>query len=135
SLASLLVQIDLPAGDSLKEKPANARLVTLVDDSSPLEAQLIGPAPAVDPQMQGRGFLFLVSTNSAGLAPGAAVTGFLTLPGEPQTGVLVPREAIIRFQGATWVYRQTGDETFDRVAVTLDIPLANGWFVREGLKP
>jgi len=135
SLASVLVQIDLPAGESVKAMPTGARVLPLAHDSSPLEAQLVGPAPTVDPQLQGRGFLFLVSTNSAALAPGAAVTGLLALPGEAQSGVLVPREAIIRFQGTTWLYRQTGDETFERMEVMLDVPLENGWFVRETLKP
>jgi hypothetical protein len=49
--------------------------------------------------------------------------------------VAVPRSAVLRFNGATWVYRQTSDETFERLEVALDRPLENGWFVREGLKP
>jgi len=67
--------------------------------------------------------------------PRSAVTGFLGLPGEAQSGVRVPREAVVRFNGTTWVYVQTGDDTFQRTEVALDRPLANGWFVRAGLKP
>ena len=85
--------------------------------------------------MQGRGYLFLVTPNPSRLAPGAAVTGFLSLPGEAQSGVAVPRDAVVRFNGATWVYVQTGEDTFQRTEVALDRPLENGWFVREGLKP
>jgi multidrug efflux pump subunit AcrA (membrane-fusion protein) len=88
------------------------------------------PRPA-----QGRGFFFLVDPNTSKLAQGAAVSGLLTLPGEAQSGVAVPREAVIRYNGATWVYRQTSNETFERLRTTLDRPLENGWFVREGLKP
>ena len=96
---------------------------------------MLGPAPSVDPQLQGKGFLFLLKTNSIQLAPGAAVSGFLELPGDKQTGVELPRNAILRFNGATWVYVQTSDEAFERREVKLDSPLSEGWFVREGLKP
>ena len=132
---SALVRIDLPAGESLKSEPAGARLVTLGENTSPIEAKFIGAAPAVDPQTQARGFLFLVEANASRLAPGAAVTGFLKLAGDAQTGVLVPRNAVVRFNGAAWSYLQTGEETFSRVEIALGSPLTDGWFVREGLKP
>jgi hypothetical protein len=135
SLASVLVEVDLPAGEAVGETPTGARLVTLADDRKPIEAQLLGPATVVDPQMQGRGYLFLVSPNPSHLVPGAAVTGFLSLPGEAQSGVALPREAVVRFNGTTWVYVQTGDDTFQRMEAKLDRPLDKGWFVREGLKP
>jgi hypothetical protein len=135
SLASVLVELDLPAGEAASTMPTGARLMTLADDSKPIEARLIGPATTVDPQMQGRGFLFLVAPNPSRLAPGAAVSGFLGLPGEEQSGIAVPRDAVIRFNGATWIYLQTGEDTFQRTEVALDRPLDNGWFVREGLKP
>jgi hypothetical protein len=135
SLASALVEIDLPAGESLKAVPTGARLVTLADQTKPTEARFVGPAPVVDPQMQGRGLLFLVDPNSAHLAPGTAVTAFLSLPGEAQSGIALPRHAVVRFNGTTWVYVQTAGETFERVEVTLDQPLDNAWFVPAGLKP
>jgi multidrug efflux pump subunit AcrA (membrane-fusion protein) len=114
--------------------PTGGRLLTLSDHAETVEAQFLGPAPAVDPQMQGLGFLFLVAPNSTHLLPGAAVTGFLSLPGDQQSGVLVPRDAFVRFNGGTWTYRQSGDQTFERVEVPLEHPLADGWFVSEGFK-
>jgi hypothetical protein len=134
SLASALVQLDLPAGQRVSGVPTGARLLTLADESKPVFAEFLGPAPAVDPQMQGRGFLFLLATNSLQLTPGAAISGFMQLPGEAQTGVDLPRSAIVRFNGATWVYLQTSEEAFERRAVKLDSPLSEGWFVREELK-
>jgi hypothetical protein len=135
SLTTALIELDLPAGDSIEATPTGARLLTLSNPGKTIEAQFIGPAPMVDAQMQGRGFFFLVDPNTSKLAQGAAVSGLLTLPGEAQSGVAVPREAVIRYNGATWVYRQTSNETFERLRTTLDRPLENGWFVREGLKP
>jgi hypothetical protein len=135
SLSSALVEIDLPAGQPMNGAPTGARLIALADESAAAEGQFLGPAPAVDPQLQGRGFLFLVATNALRLAPGAALTGYLSLPGETQAGVAVPREAIVRFNGTTWVYRQDAEQTFERVETALESPLANGWFARGALKP
>jgi hypothetical protein len=135
SLDSAVVQLEVPAGESASAMPTGARLFSLSDQNNSVPAQLIGPAPSVDPQMQGRGFLLLVSPNTLRLAPGAAVTGFLSLPGEPRTGVLVQREAVVWFNGVTWVYLQVSDENFQREQVTLDSPLDNGWLVVSGLKP
>ena len=132
--SNALVEIDLPAGEAVPAMPTGGRLLTLSDHSQTVEAQFLGSAPAVDPQMQGRGFLFLVAPNAVHLRPGAAVTGFLSLPGEEQSGVLVPRDAVIRFNGGTWTYRQTGEDTFERIEVSLAHPLADGWFVSEGFK-
>lgn len=135
ALQSALVQIDLPAGEDSKGIPTAARLLTPAADTPPIEAQFLSIAPMVDPQMQGRGFLFLVLTNQAHLAPGTALTGLLAFPGEPQPGLAVPRAAIVRFNGATWVYVQTGEGAFERRELTLESPLENGWFVRQGLSP
>jgi hypothetical protein len=135
SLASAIVELQVPAGESASAAPTAARLFSLADPTNAVSAQLLGPAPSVDPQMQGRGFLLLVSPNPMRLTPGAAVTGFLSLPGEPRTGVQLPREAVVWFNGVTWVYLQISEENFQREQVTLDSPLDNGWFVSRGLKP
>ena len=129
-----LVRIDLPAGDVLKAQPAGARLFALADESSLVAAEYVGPAPAVDTQMQGQGFLFLAKSGQSRFAPGAAVTGFLQLPGATQLGVVLPRNALVRFNGATWVYLQTANDTFQRTEAILERSLDAGWFVREGLK-
>jgi hypothetical protein len=135
SLSAALVQLNLAAGDALASAPTNARLLTLADEAKPIEAQVLGPAPATDPQMQNRGSVLLVKPNTAGLAPGQAVSGFLSLPGEPQTGAAVPRNAIVQFNGVNWVYLQTGEESFKRVELPSGAPLENGLFVRQSLAP
>lgn len=130
-----LVEIDLPAGEAVKAEPAGARLFSLADESRSIPAQFVGPAPVIDPQTQGRGYLFLVETNAGRLAPGASLTAMLSLPGEAQSGVLVPASAVVRFGGAAWVYLQTTPGTFQRAEVSLERPMPEGWFVRQGVKP
>ena len=135
SLESALVQLNLASDQTLNQPPTGARIVMLSNETKPLEAQPLGPAPMVDPQVQGQGFLFLVSPNPMGLTPGAAVGGFIDVAGEKQSGVAVPASAVVRHNGASWVYLQMGEETFQRTEAKLEAPLTDGWFVREGLKP
>jgi hypothetical protein len=65
------------------------------------------------------------------LAANVAVSAWLTRPGEPEPGVIIPREAIVRHEGEAFVYVQTSKETFERKAVELHHPLAAGWFTDE----
>ncbi|CAN5205970.1 hypothetical protein BH10PSE13_BH10PSE13_00430 [soil metagenome] len=52
-----------------------------------------------------------------------------------ETGVLVPRNAILRFQGGLWVYRIDPRGGFVRIELRDARPQADGWFAREGVKP
>jgi hypothetical protein len=133
-LECVLVRLDLPAGESLSEAPAGAQVV-LPGTNAPLEARFLGRATTTDPQVQGAGFLFVATNTAARLAPGLALTGFLQLPGAPLQGVVVPNAAIVRAADRAWAYVQTGDTTFQRRELALDWPVAQGWFVTNGLAP
>jgi len=127
-----LIRVDLPLGTSLAAPPTRGRLAAIALPDDLHEAQFLGPAPSADAQMQAQGFLFLQKTNP--LPPGAAVVAWLTVPGESQSGVVVPRESLLRHEGGVFVYLQTGDDTFVRKEVVLERPLDTGWLVREGLQ-
>lgn len=128
----VLVRIDLSAGENLPALPTGARLVTL--SGSSVAAEFLGEASAVDPQTQGRGFIFIAKTATAQLMPGEAVIGYLKLPGEPLAGAIIPRAAIVRTEGKGWVYvlGKTG-ETFTRKEISLDHATDAGWFVTNGI--
>ena len=128
---SALVRVDLPAGEVPASPPVQARFVTLGHEQ--VAAGFLGVAPAVDPRTQSQGFLFLVQSNAARLAPGAAVTAYLQTAGEPQSGFVIRNASIIHHAGAAWVYLQMNGTNFVRREVQLDRPLTEGWFVRRGL--
>jgi hypothetical protein len=130
SLDAALVRIDLPLGEALSSAPTGAHIATLSGHFT--DAEFIGPATSVDPQMQGQGFLFLVA--SGHLTPGEAVTGYLKLAGQPLTGVVIPREAVVRTEAAGWVYvLDAGGKGFTRVEIALDHPTKAGWFLSKGV--
>jgi hypothetical protein len=126
-----LVRLDLPAGEALRSLPISARLISLSDPEHPVTAEFFDVATSVDAQTQGLGFLFLAKEK--GLAPGTAVTGYLRIPGEPVTGVIIPPAAVLRHEGRAWVYVQAGENGFTRREITLDRPADNGWFLAGGV--
>ena len=127
SLKKALVRIDVPLGESLPSLPTGGRVAGLAAEERPMPAQLFGAAPTADPQTQGQGFLFLLSSNA--LPPGSAVVGWLQVAGDEVTGVSVPRAAVIRHEGEAFVYVQTDEDAFERKEIELDRPLESGWFV------
>jgi len=131
---TVLVRLDLPAGELLQETPTGGRLV-LPGAHQPIKARLLGRAATTDPQVQGEGFLLLATNTAARLASGLAISGFLQLPGEPLRGVIVPETALVRAAERAWVYVQTNATTFVRQDIGLEHPMADGWFVAAGLSP
>jgi hypothetical protein len=127
-----LVRVDLPLGERLPEVPMGVRIAPVGAPERLSNAQYLGPAPSTDPQTQSRGVLLLVQADSPPV--GTAVLAWLAVPGQSRTGVIVPRSAVLRHEGRTFVYLQTADDTFERKAVTIENPAGDGWFISQGLQ-
>jgi hypothetical protein len=127
-----LVQINLTAEATVRTNgaPLGARLLRLPTGTPPVAAEFLGTAPVVDPQFQGQGYLFLVRSNTAGLAPGQMVSGYVIYPGEAETGVNIPSAAIVRYNGTAWIYVPISANQFERREVPLVSPTTNGWFAQ-----
>lgn len=132
--ASALVRLDLLPGETATPPLAGARVVALGEGRSPVEGKFVG-ATTVDATSQARGLLFLVAPNLGALMAGEAVTGFIKVAGTTQAGVEIPRSAVLRKDGATWVYVQTGEDNFTRREISADRPGVEGWFVTHGVAP
>ena len=129
---AVLLRIDLPAGEALKSPPTGARIFALSGNSA--EAVFLGTPSNVDPQTLGQGFVFLIKPNTLRLLPGEAVTGYLKVPGDPLEGVIVPNDSVVRTEGAGWIYvLNSGGDSFTRIGVALDHPIAAGWFLTKGV--
>jgi len=129
----LLARVALPAGSRVPAEVTAARIVPAGREERVLEGRRTGLAPT-DPQLLGETFLFSVDAGEGTLRPGMALTAYLRLPGEPAKGVLLPRSAIVRQEGALWAYVRTADDKFTRRAVERAIPVEGGWFVPAGFK-
>jgi hypothetical protein len=127
-----LVRIELPVGEKYSSPPEAARITSLAGSSA--SAEFLGAAANVDPQTLGHGFIFVIRTNAAEFPAGEAVTGYLRPAGEPLAGVLIPREAIVRTEGAPWIYLlNSGGAAFTRTPISLSRAIEGGWFVNQGV--
>ena len=132
SLASgraALVRIDSSGG------VGQASLTTAALDLGVLgtvTARILGPARTADPRLQSPGLIALVSGSRASLlSSGLSVP--VRLGGAARSGVLVPSSAILRVEGATWVYVQSGNDLVRRRLNGMT-PVAGGLFVTGGLR-
>jgi hypothetical protein len=124
-----LVRVDLLPGDALSELPKGAKLLVLGREQQPIETSMISPAADADPRTQAQGFILRISKPPFALRPGMALTAWLELAEKPRAGFTVPRSAVLRHDGRTWVFVQEEEEKFVRKAVVLDSPMDAGWFV------
>ncbi|HPE31372.1 MAG TPA: hypothetical protein PLV61_09270 [Parvularculaceae bacterium] len=102
------------------------------NDGAPVMGAVIGRAGAADPRMRTLGVMAIAK--GAGvefLPPGAAFEGRISGGGE-MSGVVIPRSAIIRLDGANWAYVQTGDAEFERREISGAVKTQEGWFVAQG---
>jgi hypothetical protein len=132
SRETLLVRINLPASQTSPRSPTGASIVSL--SGNMFDGKFLGTVLAVDPEMEGAGFIFMVKPDPRPLLFGEAVTGYLQFQGAPVPGIVIPRNAVIRSQGAAWVYVKTNEEAFTRIEVDLQQPMAEGWFVTNGVR-
>lgn len=123
---SSLVRLVVPSGDNLTDPPVATDLSVFPDEHL-IPADLIEFNLGVDPQTQGQVLLYLVKDRA--LPWGAAVTGQLSLTGKSLTGVEIPADAVIRHDGAAWIYLRTGDTEFTRHEIPVNRMTPNGWFV------
>lgn len=129
-----LVRIDLPPDVTPAEPPRGARVAPLAADGDLHDIDLLGPAPAVDPQAQGQGFFALWRGTPA--PQGTELRAALVLPGEPMAALVLPRGAFVRHEGAVFVYVQSSPGAAPvRRIVTLGPGVETGIVVTEGVKP
>lgn len=131
----LIARVALPAGSVLDEKVTAARVAVAGHEDQYLPAERVSLAAATDGVTGGPTYLFSVQAQGFALQSGQPVRAYVQLPGEPQQGVTVPRSAIIRYLGRSWLYVQTAAEEFTRRELVAGVPLADGWFAVQGIKP
>jgi len=128
-----LVRVDLDPGETLSTNPGTVRFTTLPGDTAAGDAEVLGPAPSADPQVQSAAFLTLVRTN--GLVPGTVLAAHVPSGvGAAEKGVLLDRGAILRHEGEAFVWVQAGDDRFERRRVVLGRSLAEGILALDGVK-
>jgi len=109
-----------------------ARQVRVDIGAGSVTGRVIGPARAAEPRLQSSGLIVEITGPSAlllsvGLTQSAHIATTST-----QAGVVIPRGAVIRFEGSQWVYVQTGPTHFERRLLQDPVVASDGLFVAQG---
>ncbi|HEY2661767.1 MAG TPA: hypothetical protein VGI79_18745 [Caulobacteraceae bacterium] len=123
-----LVHVDTPSNAG----QAGAKTVDIDVGSDSAHGIVLGPARAAEPRLQSSGLIVEVSGPlaillSVGLTQSAHID-----TGSPETGVVLPRGALIRYQGSVWAYVARPGDRFERRLVADGVPEKDGLFVPAG---
>jgi hypothetical protein len=125
-----LVEVTIPVG----QKDIRPRRVLLeIPAGGSVTADLVSPFPRVDPRIQGVSLLYLAPARP-GLIPGAYPTARYAAGGL-LGGVVVPRSAVVWWQGSAWAYQEIEPGHFSRRPVPTGTPVRGGYFVTQDLAP
>lgn len=124
-----LARVDLLPGDAVSDLPRSAKLLVLGREQQPIATAQLAPAAETDARTQAQGFIMRVDKPPFALRPGMALTAWLELAEKPRAGFIIPRSAVLRHDGRTWVFVQEEEEKFVRKPVTLESPVEKGWFL------
>jgi hypothetical protein len=110
-----LIRLDVLPGDVPAAEPKTAQ-VGFLGSTDQFAAEILGPAPFADPQVQGVSFLALVHDHP--LPVGATLRGTLAGKGDAEKALIIPRSAVVYHQGSAWIYVLDEEDTFERKLVT-----------------
>ena len=123
-----LVHIDSPNN----EGQAQARSVEIDIGDGQAHGELLGPARAAEPRLQSSGLIAVVRGKSAVLlSVGLIQSAHINTPASAP-GVMIPRSAVIRFDGSDWAYVRRGAQGFERRRLDNPTPGPSGLFVTKG---
>jgi len=126
-----LVRVVFPLGTELPAHLSSLRLARIGSAPSAIlwHSQLVWPAP-VDSSLPGPSYFAQLSGN----APSEGERLVATTPvGKASRGWIVPADAIVQSEGRYWCFVQKAGRSYQRVEVATDKPLADGYFVTDGL--
>ncbi len=128
----VLLRITLPPGSALSSTPRNVRVQS--PEGNLTSASLVSPAPSTDPRIQGMSLFYIAPARATGLFPGMNVLAYLP-SGSTTTGIIVPRAAVVRWQGKRWVYVKKDSDRFVRREISTEAVVKQGWVVKPDLSP
>jgi hypothetical protein len=128
---SALVHVDTPND----EGQDGARSVEIDVGSGSAHGVVLGAARQAEPRLQSSGLIVEVSGPSAILLSiGLTQSAHINQSSAVQ-GVVLPRSAVIRFEGSDWAYVRLDADRFERRLAASPTPVADGLFTDQGFQP
>ncbi|HZZ31031.1 MAG TPA: hypothetical protein VFE10_03480 [Phenylobacterium sp.] len=129
--AAALVHVDTPSNAG----QAGARTVKLDVGSDSVVGVVLGPARTAEPRLQSSGLIVEVIGRSAILLSVGLTQSAHIDTGDPQAGVLLKRQSVVRYNQALWAYVRRSDTQFERRLLQDAVAEEGGFFVSKGLAP
>ena len=121
SMRQMLVQIALPPGT-----PPPQTLSIVASDAGSVPARFLSVAPRVDPRLQGATYFYVAPGGR--LAAGMNVVAHFA-GSHKAAGVTVPSDAVVTFEGKSWIYFRRDATHFVRREISVAAPSQGGFFV------
>lgn len=134
SFDTLIARVELPIGVAFDPSSTTA-LIELVGTDTQLPGDRIALGTSRGMTPHGTELLFRIDNPEQALRPGAPVIAKVPAPGGERTGVLIPRAAVIRVFGRTWVYIAAADGAFIRRELVDGERVDESWFTVKGFAP
>lgn len=129
----VLVQVTLPFGKAAPEAGSSVLVIPPGASGSAASAQFVSSSPRVDAAIQGETYYYRAPATN--LRVGMRVRVSLNDREHAESGVIVPRSAIVWYGGQAWCYIRNGDDRFSRVFVSTEQETDGGWFNSGRLQP
>ena len=126
-----LLRIDLPPEEALASPPPTARVSPLTGPPAWSDANVLGAAPVSDAQVLGSSYLAVWLGRPPAI--GTALRASMAKPGQPQAALLVPRDALVRYEGGTFVYVQKEKGGYEKRLVEVARTVPAGVILASGI--
>ena len=128
--ARALVRLDF--ADLTGGEPRNVRVAPLAAGEG-TGVKTMWPAPSGNQSMPGVSYFALIDAGP-GLRPGDRAR-LIAAGGQATSGVVIPNSAIVVYAGQSWCYIETAPKKYERRAITLNLPVEDGYMVTSGFAP
>lgn len=129
SQAAQLIQITLPPDRHLSSDVHSIAIDEHGHRDTVTQATLISASPRIDPVSQGERYFFKLENRH--LPFGAHISAWIAANGQPQTGVIVPKSALVWHLGQALVFVKTAEQNFKHLVLSAYHPDPGGYFVTE----
>jgi hypothetical protein len=126
-----LLQITLPANKQLANDIHTIEVEASGNRSAAVKAELISVALQTDNTAQGESYFFQVEDNR--IRTGMRVAAWIPEQDENQSGVVIPKSALIWYLDQAFVYVKTAEEQFSRRTIDKFSATNGGYFVGNGI--
>ena len=122
-----LMLITLPANAHLRPGVQSIYIDDHGQRNTATKAILISASPKVDPVSQGE--RYFVKTEGRQIPVGSHITAWIGNEVTENTGVMIPKSALVWHLGQAFVFTKTSDHLFNRRPIAEFIPDKEGYFV------